>query len=368
MNRPPLRRGARLAVAALASLACSGAAAARADDSNFDLKIYGNVNGTVRNHSTVSNGFSAGQFTLFPTFDADRLKVLAEVQFEANQETNEVGVDLERLQVGYMLSEKLRIKAGRMHTAFGYYNDAYHHGKLFELATDRPLHVNFEDEGGLLQAHIVGLAADGRFKLGPTDLHYDLEVGNGRGNSISEVTIVTARKDAKAVNLRLRLLPNFIDGLVIGANVLYDQVHGAGTTTDESGEPVVKNKLHEIDAGVHLAYMEDGWHLLGEGTFMQHREPATGLVYTTWAGFVEVGKSLSDFTPYVRYEHIALDDKGDPLFQTGKLKDAGTINDFRAGLKWLATPNVALKLEGRTFSSHVAHSQQSITAQAAFGF
>jgi hypothetical protein len=367
MNLPTHERRARLAAAALAALACSGAAPARADTSSFDLKIYGDAAATVRNHAPVSNGFSAARLTLFPTYDGDRLSFLSEVQFEGSS-TNEIGVDLERLQVGYMVSDWLRLKAGRMHTAFGYYNDAYHHGKLFELATDRPLHVNFEDAGGLLQAHLVGLAADGRFKLGLADLHYDLEVGNGRGNNIGEVTVFDAKKDAKAVNLRLRVLPSGVDGLILGANGLYDQVPGAGKSTNDAGEAVVKYKLHEIDAGVHVAYMENGWHLLGEGTFMQHREPATARVYTTWAGFVEVGKALSDFTPYVRYEHIHLDDKGDPLFQTGTLKDAGVVDDFRVGVKWLASPNIAIKLEGRTFHSHLLHSQQSATAQAAFGF
>jgi len=190
-----------------------------------DLKVYGDVDYAVRNHSEVSNTFSAAQFEFFPTADVDRASFLAEVVAEGDTSTNEVGVEVERIQVGYLFADWLRLKAGRMHTAFGYYNDGYHHGKFFELTTGRPYLVNFEDAGGLLVAHLVGVAVDGKASLGSAgDLHYDLEVGNGRARTIEEVAVAGARKNTKMVNLRLRLLPNFAEGLVVGANVEIDEV------------------------------------------------------------------------------------------------------------------------------------------------
>lgn len=355
------------AIAALLVASSSSRAALAEGGDGADLKIYGDASFTAKNHADVHSSFSAASVDLFPTYSTDRASFLAEVLFEGDS-ANTFGVDVERVQVSYLFHELLRLKVGRMHTAFGYYNDAYHHGRLFEVATGRPYLAGFEDSGGLLEAHVVGLAADGKLTLGAIDLHYDLEVGNGRTSSQSEVAFYDAKKDAKVVNLRLRLLPSFLDGLIVGANVLYDHVPAAGPARDPSAPPGVAHELRELDVGAHVVYTGGSAHVIAEGAMVRHDEPDTGLTYVTFAGFVEAGYTIHDFTPYVRFERVSFDAKKDPFYQTGILRDAGFVNDGRAGLKWLATDNLALKLEGRTFQSRTLPTQQSITAQCAFGF
>jgi hypothetical protein len=345
---------------------CLAPSLALADEDGLDLKAYGDVGFDLHNHDAVHSSFKAADFELFLTYSKDRWSFLSEVMFEGDD--NSIGIDLERLQATYLVSEALRFKLGRMHTAFGYYNDAFHHGKLFELATGRPYLANFEDGGGLLQAHVTGVAIDGKVPVGPFDFHYDLEVGNGRGHIIDDVTSTDARKDAKVVNLRLRLLPSFAPGLIVGGNVLYDQVPESPTPDDPNAPKLIPHKLHEIDVGAHVAYMEEGWHLLAEGAMMQHREPDTGNIYTSWAGFLEVGHAIGDFTPYVRYEHIAFDEKKDPLYQTGTLANAEVVNDARLGVKWMPTENVAFKGEVGTLQDKVVPTRQTLRLQCAFGF
>src|SRR5947209_14580244 len=101
----------RRAVAALFALSFS----ILADDarSDVDLKFYGDTSFGVRNHSDVSNGFTASRLELFPTASADRVSFLAELMAEGS-ETNEISVDLERVQVSYLFSNWLRVRAGRM--------------------------------------------------------------------------------------------------------------------------------------------------------------------------------------------------------------------------------------------------------------
>src|SRR5439155_6889228 len=132
---------------------------------DVDLKFYGDTSFGVRNHSDVSNGFTASRLELFPTASTDRVSFLAELMAEGG-DTNEISVDLERVQVSYLFSNWLRVRAGRMHTAFGYYNDGYHHGRFFVLTTERPKLVGFEDEGGVLAAHLAGVALDGDSPVG----------------------------------------------------------------------------------------------------------------------------------------------------------------------------------------------------------
>lgn len=357
------------------SLAASlllGAVAARAedDDSAVDLRIYGDTGFTVQNHSPVNNSFDAARLDFFPTASIDRLSFLAEAVFEAGED-NEFGVDIERMQVAYLFADWFRLKAGRMHTAYGYYNDAYHHGKLFELATDRPFVAQFEDGGGLLEAHIVGAAVDGKIPLGSVlDVHYDLEVGNGRGFSLGEVSVLEARKNEKMLNARLRLLPRFLDGLILGGNIFRDEIPAVPPPLPGTPPlPGPVNNLRELVVGAHLAYMEHSFHVLFEGSYIWHHDEALGTDYRNYDGFAELGYTIGSFTPYTRTEHVIFDSKLDPLYQEVPLyQNANTIDDVRLGLKWAATENIALKLEGRTLLAHPGLSRQSATLQVAFGF
>jgi len=359
----------------VAVLATSGAANA---DDGLDLKVYGDTSFSARkpvrtSPDDVHTTFSAASLDLFPTYSIDRLSFLAEIMFEGNT-NNEIGVDLERVQATYMFADWLRIRAGRMHTAFGYYNDAYHHGKFFELTTSRPYMTNFEDGGGMLMAHLVGIGLDGKVPVGDLgDFHYDLEVGNGRGRSTDEVPSFIARTDTKQVNARLRFMPSFADGLILGVNGLYDDI--PGSTIDPATPPdqvnVIAHTLHESALGAHVAYMENGFHLLAEGAVITHRETVTSTTYRHYDAFFEGGYSIKDFTPYVRYEHIQFDDIPDPFYSTGPLGGTGKLLDFKVGMKWLATENVALKVEGRHTATDGAAklpAMSQVSVQCAFGF
>src|SRR3954453_13808897 len=99
---------------------------------------------------------------------------------EASGANTRVVTDLERLQLTYRLNDHLNISAGRYHTGIGYYNSAFHHGSYFEVPIGRPRIFTFEDEGGGLSFHGLGLRARGRVPKTGSALRYVVEVGNGR--------------------------------------------------------------------------------------------------------------------------------------------------------------------------------------------
>ena len=124
--------------------------------------------------------FQAGEFDLFMTSKlSDHLSFLAEVVLGPDA-TNEFGLDIERYQLTYKANRYFSASAGRFHTSIGYYNTAYHHGNWFSTAEGRPIMYLFEDSGGILPVHMVGLSFTGAVpnteKLG---LHWVAEVGNG---------------------------------------------------------------------------------------------------------------------------------------------------------------------------------------------
>ncbi|HEY4015694.1 MAG TPA: hypothetical protein VGM06_20280 [Polyangiaceae bacterium] len=357
---------------------------ASADD-DTEVRFYGDASYSVFSSTSassraspdlfpsVSNSFDAAHFEIFPTASFDRLSFLAEVMFESDREANEFDIDVERIQAMYLFSDALRVKVGRVHTAFGYYNDTYHHARIFDLTTDRPYLTNFEDSGGIIPAHIVGAGIDGKWTLGAAgDFTYNLDVGNARLPDITAVPVALSAQGEKAANLRLRFLPTFLSGAIVGINAMYEDVPagsvaGTGGALASVGSP---DHLQETDLGVHLVLMHGGIHFILEGAYIRHYDFRTGGIFQNYGGFVEAGYSFGDFTPYARYEGFQFDSAGDPLFENGPFLLAGTgmLNDGRVGLKWLPNEHVALKVEGRFLKTDLGPGQATGTLQCAFGF
>jgi hypothetical protein len=365
----------------LSMLAIAGAARAEED---AEVRFYGDTGYSVYSATStsrvappdlfpaVSNSFNAAHFEIFPTASFDRLSFLAEVMFESDAAGNEFSIDVERIQVMYLFSEALRLKAGRVHTAFGYYNDAYHHARLFDLTTGRPYLTNFEDSGGIIPAHIVGAGIDGKLRVGGAgDFAYNIDVGNARLPDLTAVPVALAAQGEKAANLRLRFLPRAVNGLIFGINAMYEDVP-AGSIAGVTGTPAIgsPDHLQETDLGAHIVLMEGAVHLILEGAYIRHYDWRTGQIFHNYGGFLEAGYSFGDFTPYARFETFQFDRGGDPLFESATflLASTGMLNDARVGLKWLPNEHLTLKVEGRYLKTDLGPEQFTGTFQCAFGF
>jgi hypothetical protein len=332
------------------------------------LNTYGDIGYEVdhrdSNPRRTSNAFSAPRLELFLQATQGRVSFLAETMFEVG-DGNEFGVDIERIEVAYLVSDYLRVRAGRFHTAIGYYNDAYHHGRYFQTTVDRPEMVRFEDEGGLIPAHSVGLHVDGRFALGTAgSLRYDVDLANGRGHTPAEVTNLSDANNAKAYNLRLRIEPAFLDGLILGGNVYVDRID-ALDPADLTLAPV---RIDELILGAHAAYLEHGVHFIAEYLRISHRVAATGYSGVTQSGFVELGYAFGRFTPYVRGQRVSFPSTLDLFYAQNVLGQLGSQYASVVGLRFEASDYVALKLEGGYISLDAGSKVTTGAAQCAFAF
>jgi hypothetical protein len=319
------------------------------------LRLYGDTELTATNSDRWRANFGAAQFDVFSTADVGRLSFLSELMFET--EDYELAVDLDRMQISYLFSNLLRLRAGRMHAAFGYYGDSYHHGNLFELTTARPLAIS---EEGLLILHVIGAGADGTFELGGAGtLRYDLDVADGRATHPGEIADAPTPDD-KLVNLRLRWMAD--NGFIIGVNVLRDGVAGSADTTPP------RPHVAELAAGAHVVYLEGNYHIIMEGYLIRH-SPRRLEATTTYGGFLELGYRLGTFTPYARPEWIRFPEGGDVLYQAEGSPFAGTRDyvDLRLGLRWQPLVELAIKAEAER-ASHDGEHVESATLKAAFGF
>jgi hypothetical protein len=309
------------------------AIAERMDTSNTLLRIrgFGDVtfHGSDRKGDTTS--FSLGQLNLFVTSDvSERFKLLSEIVFEANQQNN-FGVDIERLLLQYSPNDSFNVSVGRYHTAIGYYNTAYHHSTWLQTATGRPFLFQFEDGGGILPIHNVGISASGLIPSGRLQLHYVAEVGNGRASRSpldEAVQNVVDENNAKSVNLALFATPDAVRGLQVGFSVYHDRL-----------APATAPRISELILAAHAVVVRPNFEWLNEALLIRHAPDGSSHVYNTPGFYTQISKRFGSYRPYLRYQYVNGSDS-EPVFP-----DVGLRQGPSVGLRFDASESVALKLQ-----------------------
>ena len=330
--------------------------------------------------STYSSTFSVPRVATLFTGTLGRLALINEITFTVPiyAQDNSFNFDVERFEVSYQVAEWLRLKAGRFHTAFGYYNDAYHSNFYYQLGADRPGFTRFEEDGGLIPARAIGVHADGRIRIGAAGaLHYDVEVANGRGDTLAEILNRQDLNKGKAVNFRLRYEPAFLEGLVIGANYYFDDIPGSTQVVGvnpNTGAPIGASipNLHEQIIAAHVAYAEGRLHLIAEIAHFIHAVRDSDVTFTTDAGFVEAGYTFGDFTPFVVFDKIVLPGGAngagaDPYFGLSVAGGFGSTTSVSAGVRWQVVDGLALKLQAGHLNAAFG-TVESVLSQVAVAF
>ncbi len=271
----------------------------RMDFSKTLLRVRGfgdiNFHGDTQKGDTTS--FTLGQLNLFVTSDiSEKFKFLGEIVFEGGPdnifgvtrgENNVFEVDVERLLLQYSYNDYFNLSVGRYHTAIGYYNTAYHHSTWFQTATGRPFLFQFEDRGGILPVHTVGVSASGAIPSGRLGLHYVAEVGNGRASRApfldEPVQNVIDDQNHKAYNLALFARPEAVRGLQAGFSVYRDVL-----------APNQSPRIGETILAAHAVYIRPNFEWLNEalvGTHLSRCRPPSGPVGGVTIRCQRVGRS-----------------------------------------------------------------------------
>ena len=297
-------------------------------------------------------------FYLTPKF-GDRVKSLIELAFEADADGG-IATDLERLQVGYTVSDALTLWAGRFHTPYGYWNTAFHHGAQLQNSIWRPVFLEFEDKGGILPAHSVGLWATGGLKLDGGRLNYDLYAGNsptidvaqpgvgGTGTLNPNLVGARNRKASLGANVSWSFRGS-LEGLTLGAHALTANVADTQATPNST-------KMRML--GVWGAYAENDWDIMGEyyGFRNKSASGATGS-HSSSASYLQVGRTFNAFTPFVRVERTSLD-QNDAYFS--EQESGVSYKRVAFGLRYDVNPTAAVKIEGAR-TRHTDRDQESFS-------
>jgi hypothetical protein len=241
-------------------------------------------------------------------------------------------VEPERYLVQYSYADYLNISAGRWHTAIGYYNTAYHHSTWFQTTTDRPFLFAFEDDGGILPTHTVGVSATGLIPSGPLGLHYVAEMGNGRAsrNPLLEEPVQNEVDDEnhKAFNLAFYLRPEALRGLQTGFSFYHDVL-----------TPLSSPRVGESIMAAHLILERPKYEWLNEVMVIRHSLLGDSKVYNTPGFYTLVSRQFGSWRPYLRYQYVNAA-QTEPIFPA-----VGLQHGPSAGIRFDANEFVALKFQ-----------------------
>ena len=314
-------------------------AARSSDDTGLPVHGFADIN--IGNHNPFhpdEKGASLNNFDMYltPKLGGKWLS-LFELNFEVDSQGN-VGVDIERGQVGYQFSDAATVWVGRFHTPFGYVNTALHHGVWLNDSLRRPGFLMFEDQGGVMPAHTVGAWLSGAQRESGGKVLYDIYAGNGQQIIGGQVDMRSGGNDhGKPIyggRLGYQWTSGALEGLMLGASALDSRIDD-----DQVPQSMTEVRI----AGLYGVYDTDTWEVLSEAYWFDNLNYYQGSgSHQSKAYFAQVGYRLPDLIPYARYERAHFD-QTDQYFAA--LSSGNSYYRTAAGLRHDFTPKVAVKFE-----------------------
>jgi hypothetical protein len=321
---------------------------------NFEMRGYADLGFFASDLKGQTNTFMVGQFDLFITSQlSNTTNVLAELVLEADEE-NKFGFEVERLLLQYSPNDYLNLGVGRYHTAIGFYNNEYHHGTWFQTATGRPTIFDFEDEGGILPVHNVGITATGKIPSKGLGLSYIAEIGNGRRSrsKLEEpVQNIIDENNGKSFNLGFLVRPDNLPGFRAGFSFYHDQL-----------TPQNLPKIKESIFATHAIYQSSVFELLNEVILVRHSLKGSNRVFNSPAFYTQISRRFGKFRPYFRYQYINVP-ADDPI-----ISDVQRLNGPSFGLRYNATEFASIKLQYDLTQRRALKAINAFTLQCSFTF
>lgn len=331
----------------------------------LNIRGFGDVSFHDDTQQGDATSFSLGQLDLFVTSDiSDKYRFLSEIVFEGGPDNiygttigpeNSFGVDIERYLLQYSRNDHLNISVGRGHTAIGYYNTAYHHSTWMQTTTDRPFLFEFEDRGGILPVHTIGVSANGIIPSKSWGLHYVAELGNGRESRapLSNEPVQNEIDDTnhKAYNLALFARPEAMRGFQAGFSFYRDVLVPTGSP-----------KIGESILAAHAIFIRPKFEWLSEALLDRHALLGTSIIFHTPGFYSQISRQFGSYRPYFRYEYLNVA-HNEPVFPDLALRHGPLF-----GLRYDATESVALKLQYNYTFLRNQPDVSGLTAQVGFTF
>ncbi|MCJ7558379.1 MAG: hypothetical protein MUP90_15910 [Gammaproteobacteria bacterium] len=277
----------------------------------YELIFFGSAeaNRTDPDQLPASNDALASADILY-SLTRNRFRLLGEL-IVATEET-----ELERFQVGWLPHETTWLFAGRYHQPTNYWASIYHHGQYLQTSITRPNIEGWEDDYGVLQTHQTGLMVESNFGLREnTGLEIAISYGSGSeiGDGVLEPFDMLDGTGMAGASFAARIgfLPDILGNNAVG--VLFGK-----SELESSDSQVIIPDLVNVNqdvVGAFLNWTAGSWHMISAAYHLQNKldRETLGTSDSFTAGYVQLEKSISDWTLYGRWENTAGAEESDYL-------------------------------------------------------
>jgi hypothetical protein len=280
---------------------------------------FGHLEYSLINNDSTDSYFSLGEHDFFVTSNlSNRISFLGEyvIRFNGKSATSFLP-SIERSFLRFNYINNHNIIVGKIHTPVNYWNDVYHHGRVFFPVIDRPFAFTY-----IIPLHTLGLQLQGQ-NLGRWGFGYDAAIGNGIASTDNSQGGINPSLTA-AVHIKP------IPGLRIGASYYYNHLsqNTAGTHIGHSiTQPVNPTNAYkgEVDFGLtcgSIAWFGKRFEFLNEFSFNQTRTDSLGTA-DNMSNFAYAGLRFNDRNvPFVLVDYIRIADNDLHVYPVEMLKFA----------------------------------------------
>lgn len=203
---------------------------------NSELLFFPSLSGVHRSDLDPASRLEANDTTpllgIFFTINRERFRFLGEIAWSDEE------VEIERLQFGWKLKDNGLIWLGRHHVPLGYWNTQFHHGAFLQTSISRPGIVMYEDEGGILPAHMTGVLFENLYQK---DGHgwrsmASLAVGPQLKTKLDPHNVLHLGKGEHKLGATIRVsyLPKTYETNEVGGFAHYSRIPGSGGALNEA--------------------------------------------------------------------------------------------------------------------------------------
>lgn len=313
---------------------------------NTQIRGFVAATASVLEDGKVSFGF--GEQDLFITSElTEHISFLGETVFKYEPTSaTKFNASVERIIMKYNFKGNHNLLIGKHHTPTHYWNDTYHHGRVFFPTVERPLMF----AALTMPIHTTGISIMAQ-NLGKARFGYNFMIGNGIGSSE-----IADNDKYKSITAEMHIRPK--DKMQVGVS-FYRDVISAGAE-DHHGR-IFDEKITQHLFTATVAQFGSKFELLAEATLATNEAESTGLVksFTSYAyAGVKIGPK---WIPYLRLDYLKYDDK-----EIYYKKD--DINSIILGLRYEVTYLVVLKMEYQHQDSELNGRTDILNTQIAIGF
>jgi hypothetical protein len=285
----------------------ASSAFAQQETKKTQINFFGNIDYDFHALSTTNNSyFNIGEQDFFITSKlTDRISFLGEnvIRFDSKSSSYFIP-SIERVQIKFDYFKNHSFVVGKMHTPVNYWNDTYHHGRLFFPTIDRPLAFSY-----LVPIHTLGLRLQGQ-NLGDIKFGYDLVTGNGISSTDFSDTGVNTSAMA---GIHIKPFDNFRVGVSYYYDFIQGNFSGVHTGHNSAGHQSLASKykgnINFELFSLSVSYFSDKFEFLNETSLNKTGSDTLGIAINI-SSYTYIGYTIKEkITPFLSYDFIDISNK-----------------------------------------------------------